>query len=270
MVTTVGILAMGGAQPRCGGETCLVLRRALVRGMAVGLMITFGERWDHWLEEDALKSRNSCLFYLSIINMVIVSYMYLLGWREGGNAWCGGGDCWHGRNSWCTSVVFFSYPLFCRLMWTRGGFGDFMSLPNTMLLVYTTFWLQGLPHDHTTFFWHKEVLLQVNIFVWRLLCNWLPTTDNLIRRRVLQSNAHYRSNGCGSSEDIDHLFLTCDFFGQICYEIFKWLGFVTVKAAHVKDHLLQFRSLDGFSKNICNAFYLTWLSFVWIVWQHKC
>ncbi|RHN49776.1 hypothetical protein MtrunA17_Chr6g0450221 [Medicago truncatula] len=34
-------------------------------------------------------------------------------------------------------------------------------------------------------------------------------------------------------------------------------------------YLLQFRLLDGFFKNICNTFYLIWLSCVWIVWRDR-
>jgi len=45
------------------------------------------------------------------------------------------------------------------------------------------------------------------------------------------------------------------------------LGFS--QTAHVKDHIVQFRSLGGFSKNTCYAFYLKWLSSVWIIWHDR-
>jgi len=106
--------------------------------------------------------------------------------------------------------------------------------------------LSSSTHDHNTYFWHNEVPLKVNIFAWWLFHNQLPTTDNLIRRRILQPTTHYCSGGCGSSKDIDLGFLSCDFCRQIWYDIFKWLSIVTVKPAHVKDHLLQFQPLNGF------------------------
>jgi len=110
-------------------------------------------------------------------------------------------------------------------------------------------------------FGHKKVPLKVNIFVWRLLRNHLPTTDNLIRIMILQPNSQLSSDGCGSTKDIDHLFLTYDFFGQIWYAIYNWLDLAPVKHALVKDYLIQ-------SKNICNDFYL---SCVWIVLTgHEC
>jgi len=38
-------------------------------------------------------------------------------------------------------------------------------------------------------FWHKQVMLKVSLFAMCLLHNWIPTTYNLIRRRVLPLNA---------------------------------------------------------------------------------
>lgn len=40
---------------------------------------------------------------------------------------------------------------------------------------------QPLNNDQNTIIWHKKVPLKVNIFVGRLLCNRLPTTENLIK-----------------------------------------------------------------------------------------
>ena len=38
-------------------------------------------------------------------------------------------------------------------------------------------------------FWHKDVPLKVNLFVWRLLLNRLPTYNNLFKRGVIM-NTH--------------------------------------------------------------------------------
>jgi len=58
--------------------------------------------------------------------------------------------------------------------------------------------------------------LNVSPIVWLLLHSPLPTTDNLIRRHVLDPNALLCTDGCGTIEDIDHLFLSCGFFGKVC------------------------------------------------------
>jgi hypothetical protein len=104
---------------------------------------------------------------------------------------------------------------------------------------YLTSTDQSLINDHSTVFWHKKVPLKVNIFAWRLLRNPLPATDNLIRR-IFQRNSQLCSRGCGSTEDIDHLFLTCDYFSQIWYALYNWLGLASVKPALVINHLIQF------------------------------
>ena len=38
---------------------------------------------------------------------------------------------------------------------------------------------------------------------------------------------------------------------------------------HVSDHLYQFGTLGGFSKNNCSAFQLIWLSCVWVIWLER-
>lgn len=39
--------------------------------------------------------------------------------------------------------------------------------------------------------YHKQVPLNVYICVWRLLCNRLPTKNNLVRRYIISQEAHY-------------------------------------------------------------------------------
>jgi len=81
-----------------------------------------------------------------------------------------------------------------------------------------------------------------------LLHNRIPATHNLIKRKVLQPNVHRCVGGCGKSEYIHHLFLSCDFFEKIWCGISNWLDFITVHPAHVSNHLLQFKTLGGFPK----------------------
>ncbi|MCH83418.1 O-acyltransferase WSD1, partial [Trifolium medium] len=47
------------------------------------------------------------------------------------------------------------------------------------------------------------------IFVWRLLCDRLPTKANLVTRAILSLEAHYCVSGCGAVESAQHLFLSC-------------------------------------------------------------
>lgn len=61
--------------------------------------------------------------------------------------------------------------------------------------------VNNLAADHTTKIWNKEVPLKVCRFAFCLLCNWLSTTDNLVKRQMLQPNAHLYVDGCGMMED---------------------------------------------------------------------
>jgi len=81
--------------------------------------------------------------------------------------------------------------------------------------------------------WLKVVPLKVNIFVWPLLLNRILTKDNLVRRHILAATNILCSNDCGCLEDIDHLFLQCDFFGRLWSLISCWLGFGTVHHSNI-------------------------------------
>ena len=109
---------------------------------------------------------------------------------------------------------------------------------------------------HTSEIWNKEVPLKISLFAWRLLRDRLPTTDNLIKRHILLPNAQLCVGGCGMMEDAKHLFLSCDFFGKLWYDISHWLSYNIVFPEHVSDHLYQFGTLGGFSKINCSAFHL--------------
>jgi len=122
---------------------------------------------------------------------------------------------------------------------------------------------------HMSEIWNKEVPLKISLFVWRLLRDRLPTTDSLIKRHILLPNAQLCVGGCGMMEDAKHLFLSCDFFGKLWYGISHWLSYHIVFPEHVPDHLYQFGTLGGFSKNNCSAFHLIWLSCVWVIWLER-
>jgi len=76
--------------------------------------------------------------------------------------------------------------------------------------------------------WHKQALLKVSIFAWRLLCNRLPTKDNLVRRQILHHEDNMCVTGCGSIETTDHLFFTCDIFTGLWFLVLQWLHFYFV------------------------------------------
>lgn len=93
-----------------------------------------------------------------------------------------------------------------------------------------------LNNDHTTIIWYKEVPLKVSIFVWRLL---------RISRRVF-NQIWFLARVVAVLKWILTIFLTCDFYRQIWYEIYNWLDLVSVESALVKDDIILFCSPSGF------------------------
>lgn len=63
--------------------------------------------------------------------------------------------------------------------------------------------------------WHKHVHLKVSICAWRLLCNWWPTKDNLMRCDIISIDSQLCVSGCGDNESADHLLIHCPTFGSL-------------------------------------------------------
>ncbi|GAU10688.1 hypothetical protein TSUD_424680, partial [Trifolium subterraneum] len=89
---------------------------------------------------------------------------------------------------------------------------------------YLTATDENLNAGFDKFLWLKSVPLKVNLFVWRLFLNRLPTKDNLHRRGVLAATQLTCVSSCGSVETADHLFFQCDFYGQLWHLLSNWLG----------------------------------------------
>lgn len=107
--------------------------------------------------------------------------------------------------------------------------------------------------------WVKAVPLKVNIFVWHLFLNRIPTKDNLVRLHILANNDARCSFDCGYLEDRDHFFFQSNLYGRLRNLIYGWLGFSKVHHGNILDHLLQFNGLGGFSKNYRLTFNIIWI-----------
>lgn len=79
--------------------------------------------------------------------------------------------------------------------------------------------IMAIDHNHSI--WNKEVPLKVSLIAWHLLQNRLPTKDNLIHIDIPQQNVHLCVGGYRKTDDVDHLFLNCDYFGNC------WMEFCT-------------------------------------------
>jgi len=136
---------------------------------------------------------------------------------------------------------------------------------------------KGLAHHHhtntlisTKFMWHKDIPLKVVLFAWRLICDRLPTKDNLFRRGVIDDDARLCFGGCGSLESSPHLFLHCNIFGEVWYFIHRWLGVCSALPSVPADYLNQF----GFIGGMCSIrrkslMHLIWFATVWEIWKER-
>jgi hypothetical protein len=102
-------------------------------------------------------------------------------------------------------------------------------------------------HNSHKFVWLKVVPLKRSIFVWRLLHNRVPTRDNLLQQRIIARSDQEGTTTCGMNEDVNHLFVNCNFHGRLWYLVSGGLGFSTVYNSRILEHIYQFCSLGGFS-----------------------
>ena len=156
-----------------------------------------------------------------------------------------------------------------QLMYLRVGFDNFMQRKKYSVDNYLLSADLNSPNVQYNIVWNEEVPLKTSLFVWCLLHNRIPTTDNLIIRRVLKPNVHLYVGSCGKPEDIDRLILSCGFFKKNWYSIFSWFGFTMVHPTRVSNHLSQFGNLGGYSRNICTPLHLIWFTCILVIWCER-
>jgi len=79
--------------------------------------------------------------------------------------------------------------------------------------------------------------------------NRLSTKNNLFRRDILANMDVLCSVGCDIMEDRDHLTFQCNFYSQLWYLTYGWLGITFVLQGKLQAHSLEFGGLGRFSKN---------------------
>lgn len=205
-----------------------------------------------------LKCNFSCLYYLVDNKRATIAEIYSLGWGEDGWVWKWQRKLLASEEDQVRECCKILINIVLQPNMGGSGLHDFNNYNISSSYNYMLSSINILAVDHTYAIWNNEVPLKVSLFAWCLLHNWLPTTDNLIRRHVLQSNAQFCTGDYGIMEDINHLFLSCDFFSN-------WLRFLKVHLEHVEDHFLQFENLCRFPKNTRATFQLIWLSHVWVI-----
>ena len=97
----------------------------------------------------------------------------------------------------------------------------------------------------------------------------LPTKDNLANRGVISMEARLCIDGCGYVEDVNHLFLSCLYFGALWPLVRAWIGVVGVESQVISYHFLQFINYACGLKSQRSFFHLIWHLCVWVLWNER-
>ncbi|GAU33009.1 hypothetical protein TSUD_358760 [Trifolium subterraneum] len=242
----------------------------IVRKIGDGRSTSF---WvDSWLEVGPLARAFGRLYDLADNKNISVADMFEAGWALNGNGW-----------KWRRRLFAWEVELVAQWVGVLANFvlqGDATdrwvwklhpSQSYSVRSAYSYLMVSdGSPmEDFASFLWMKSVPLKVNIFIWRLFLNRLPTKDNLLRRGVIEVHMVLCSTNCGKSEDVVHLFLQCDVYSQVWQLVLNWLGFSTALHVSLSGHADQFCGLGGNSKTSRTLFTIIWVSVLFVIWKDR-
>ena len=115
--------------------------------------------------------------------------------------------------------------------------------------------------------WNNLVPIKVNILVWRLRMDRLPTRENLMVRGIDVPSILCPS--CGTAmEDTDHVFVKCDIAVQIWEKIFRWIDMDQPMFGVIAD---VFNWIDAVNvrhkaRGVLEAIFI---SAMWVMWQYR-
>jgi len=117
--------------------------------------------------------------------------------------------------------------------------------------------------------WHKQIPSKVSLFAWRLFQKRLPTKDNLMHRRVIQPENAVCASGCGQRETTNHLFLACNIFSSLWYQVWHWLGISSMMPSDISHYYLQFTNMAGLPKVTHSFLRIIWFASAWVLWEER-
>ncbi|GKC94156.1 RNA-directed DNA polymerase, eukaryota [Tanacetum coccineum] len=115
--------------------------------------------------------------------------------------------------------------------------------------------------------WLKLVPIKVNIFVWKLQCDRLPTRNNLVRRGVHVPHACCPVCETGT-EDVAHLFFLCEVARDVSRLICRWWNISWMQVGSFAEWLDWFTSirLGSRLKSVLEGVFLVaW----WSIWGFR-
>nr|ABN08733.1 hypothetical protein MtrDRAFT_AC158497g41v2 [Medicago truncatula] len=205
--------------------------------------------YDHWVGESPLRFKYLRLFDLVVHKDWTVAVMEQEGWEEGGGGGCGVDVDVTAKWSWTLDTVHgYSVREAYRFVASHCDHSD-----------------RNIVHN----VWHRHIPTKVSLFVWRLLCNRLPTRGNLLRRNIVQPNNSLCVIGCEVVETAGHLFLSCENYCIVWSLISAWLGLSLVHQNDLQQHYHQFCYMAGFPRSTHAYFTGIWYASVWVIWKDR-
>nr|GEW66678.1 RNA-directed DNA polymerase, eukaryota, reverse transcriptase zinc-binding domain protein [Tanacetum cinerariifolium] len=117
-----------------------------------------------------------------------------------------------------------------------------------------------LPKDSTPTRWVKSIPIKINVFVWKVYLDRLPTRLNLIRRGV-----HVPSLSCpvcnAAYEDMSHLLFSCDLANDVVRLVCRWWNLTWSPLGWYSEWLSWFNSIrlcSRYKGMLEGVFYVTW------------
>ena len=229
---------------------------------------------DRWVGDVPPCRHFSRLFNLAENKLVIVASMFSLGWEEGGGAWQWRMRLWAWEDKMlveCRALIsnislqpnvsdsWQWHPDLVEGYSVRSGYAILTSQDHHVL------------DDAQSLIWHPQVPLKVSILTWRLLRDRLPTKINLHDRGILPITDISCVGGCGHIESANHLFILCDFFGDIWQQVWYWLDFSGVDHQNIGicAHFIHFINYLGGMNTRRSFLQFIWLLCVWLIWKER-
>jgi hypothetical protein len=78
------------------------------------------------------------------------------------------------------------------------------------------------------YLWKCGAPSKVSAFSWQLLLDRIQTKDNLVKRRIIDTQQGQCDRCMLGPETALQLFLHCDYAARIWYEMVTWLGFIII------------------------------------------
>ncbi|GJU88812.1 RNA-directed DNA polymerase, eukaryota [Tanacetum coccineum] len=149
-----------------------------------------------------------------------------------------------------------------RCFWDLNGEG-FFQVKDVRSVLDETF----LPNENIPTRRVKSILIKVNIFVWKLVQDRIPTRLNLMSRIILVPSAECPV--CNNdSESSSHLFFGCQVAKEVLKLICRWWDLVLYDFDNYDGWLLWFKSIRLGSKLkgvLEGVFYVYW----WSIWSYR-